>query len=422
MTFTPVQPPAVPASPDPSSSPTGPETSPPVISSSGRPSGARSFAALAAAALLGGGAALGGAWATGALDEPTTTVVTRTVEAPTSAAAAEAGAVSIQEIYRRNAPAVVQITSKLDGGQSGSGFGGQAALGSGFVIDDEGHIVTNFHVVDGADSIEVSFSNQDTLSAEVVGVDPSTDLAVLKVDASAVALTPVTLGDSDDVTVGDPVVAIGNPFGLERTVTAGIVSALQRNVTAPNGITIDHVIQTDAPINSGNSGGPLFDATGDVIGVNSQIQTAGGSGNVGIGFAVPANTVSSVVAQILEKGQVDRAFLGVSGREIDQELARTFDLPVDSGLLVETVSPGSGAAKAGLRGGDEPVVVAGISYTVGGDVIVAAAGKPVATIGELRDVLAELEPGDTVELRIYHGNDEKTVTVTLGRQPDSPTG
>jgi S1-C subfamily serine protease len=397
--------------------PPAPSETPP----SGRWNGARSFVALAAAALLGGGAALGGALATGVVGDGSTTVVTRTVESPARAAAATGAALSVQDIYRRNSPAVVQITTTLGGAQPGLG-GSEQALGSGFVIDKDGHIVTNYHVVEGANSIEVSFSNKDTLSAKIVGVDPTTDLAVLKVDASALALTPISLGNSDNVQVGDAVVAIGNPFGLERTVTAGIVSALQRNVTAPNGATIDHVIQTDAPINSGNSGGPLFDAEGDVIGVNSQIQTAGGSGNVGIGFAVPSNTVSSVVAQILANGQVDRAFLGVGAREIDAQLARTFNLPVDSGLLVENVAPDSGAAKAGLEGGDSPVVVAGVSYTVGGDVIVAAAGKRVTTVAELRDVLADHKPGDELALQIYRGNDEKTVTVTLGRQPTSPTG
>lgn len=422
MTFDPNRPPSPSLPPSPSVPPAS--STSPITPSSGRPSVARPFAALAVAALLGGGAALGGAWAAGALGEDTTTVVTRTVESPAPASAAPADGLSIQKIYARSAPAVVQITSNLAGASDGFGFGGGGgqALGSGFVIDREGHIVTNFHVVDGAQSIQVSFSNQDTLAASIVGVDPSTDLAVLKADAGARALTPLTLADSDAVTVGDAVVAIGNPFGLERTVTAGIVSALQRNVTAPNGVTIDHVIQTDAPINSGNSGGPLLNGRGDVIGVNSQIQTAGGQGNVGIGFAVPSNTVSSVVSQILEDGQVDRAFLGVGTREIDPELARTFRLPVDAGLLVETVSPGSGAAKAGIEGGDTPVVVAGVSYTVGGDVIVAADGKRVSTVAELRDVLADHDPGDTVEIELYRGGDQKTVTVTLGRQPTSPTG
>ena len=180
----------------------------------------------------------------------------------------------------------------------------QQALGSGFVIDKAGHIVTNYHVIEGADQIEVSFSNQDTLSATIVGSDPSTDIAVLRVRSSSRGLAPLAFGNSDNVRVGDPVVAIGNPFGLRRTATAGIVSAVQeRTITAPNGYPIDHVIQTDAQINSGNSGGPLLNARGEVIGVNSQIALADGSiGNVGIGFAVPSNTVKEVVAQLTATG------------------------------------------------------------------------------------------------------------------------
>ena len=191
------------------------------------------------------------------------------------------------------------------------------------MIDKAGHIVTNYHVIEGADQIEVSFSNQDTLRATLVGSDPSTDIAVLRVEASSRSLTPLVFGDSDVVRVGDPVVAIGNPFGLARTATAGIVSAVQeRTITAPNGYPIDHVIQTDAPINSGNSGGPLLNDRAEVIGVNSQIAPAqGSSGNVGIGFAVPANTVKQVVAQLVATGSVDRAFLGIGGSH-DQRGAR----------------------------------------------------------------------------------------------------
>ena len=190
--------------------------------------------------------------------------------------------------------------------------------------------------------------------------------------------------------VGDPVVAIGNPFGLRRTATAGIVSAVQeRTITAPNGYPIDHVIQTDAPINSGNSGGPLLNARGEVIGVNSQIARADGStGNVGIGFAVPSNTVKEVVAQLVATGKVDRAFLGIRGSTVTAELARVFRLPVDAGVLVEDVGDGSAAAKAGLKGGTTDVVVAGESYMLGGDLIVAVGGKRVGSLEELRDVLA----------------------------------
>jgi S1-C subfamily serine protease len=369
---------------------------------------AKPIAALAAAALLGGGAALGGAAGLGAFDR------TETIVQPTPAPAAQpklGTSLPIAEIYRRSAPGVVQVNTTGQGGQ---------AQGSGFVVDKSGHIVTNYHVIEGASEIEVSFSNQDTLSATLVGEDPSTDLAVLKVDENPRGLTPLHLGDSDKVQVGDPVVAIGNPFGLERTVTAGIVSALQRAVRAPNGFTIDQVIQTDAPINHGNSGGPLLDASGAVIGVNSQIETGGSSdGNVGIGFAVPSNTVESVIADILRDGKVDHAYLGVSARPVTPELASTMNLPVESGLLVETVTSGSGAEKAGLRSGDRPAIVGGESYRLGGDVIVTADGKSVSDIDGLRAIIAAKKPGDTLSLTIYRGQEKRSLTVTLGRQPAS---
>jgi S1-C subfamily serine protease len=241
---------------------------------------------------------------------------------------------------------------------------------------------------------------------------------VLKVDASSRALTPLPLGDSDQVEVGDQVVAIGNPFGLERTVTAGIVSALQRAVTAPNGYTIDHVIQTDAPINKGNSGGPLLNARGEVIGVNSQIESEAPAGNVGIGFAVPSNTVKPVVAQILQSGKVERAYIGVSLTAVTPELARLFRLPTDTGLLVEGVAPKSPGARAGLKGGSTEAVVAGEGYRLGGDVIVAADGERVTSIGDLRDVLAVHKPGDTISLEVYRGENKRTIRVKLGRQPE----
>ena len=375
------------------------------------PSPSRPFIALAAAALLGGGVALGGAFALGAIDGTTTTVVEQAVPAETGATvpAAASSRLTVNQIYKRSGPGVVQITSTTTGGQ---------AQGSGFVIDKAGHIVTNYHVIEGATKIEVRFSNDDTLKATLVGSDPSTDVALLAVDAASGALTPLPLGDSDRAEVGDTVVAIGNPFGLERTVTSGIVSALQRAVTAPNGFTIDHVIQTDAPINHGNSGGPLLNTRGEVIGVNSQIETGGsGDGNVGIGFAVPSNTVKTVIAQLLKSGKVEHAYLGVAARPLNEELARSFRLPVDTGLIVETVTPGSGAANAGLKAGDQQTVIAGQSYRMGGDVIVGADGKRVAAIEDLRDVIAAHRPGDQIELNIYRDGKQKTVTVTLGRQP-----
>jgi S1-C subfamily serine protease len=334
----------------------------------------------------------------------------------------------VSQIYAKAAPGVVQITSTSApaDNQSLSPFNQQQqqpqqALGSGFVIDKAGHIVTNYHVIEGADQIEVSFSNQDTLRATLVGSDPSTDIAVLRVEASARGLTPLELGDSGSVRVGDPVVAIGNPFGLARTATAGIVSAVQeRTITAPNGYPIDHVIQTDAPINSGNSGGPLLNAQAQVIGVNSQIAPASGStGNVGIGFAVPANTVKQVVAQLVATGKVDRAYLGIAGSTVNEELARVLKLPVDAGVLVERVGDGTAARKAGLHGGTSSVVVAGESYMPGGDLIVAVGGRRVSSLEELRDVLADYKPGKKVALQVFRGNERRTVEVTLGRQPSS---
>ena len=391
------------------------------------------IAALVAVAVLGGLVALSGVALMGDLGGGTTTVV-RTSPSPAAAApVADKHGFSVREIYSRAAPGVVQITSTSGSADNPSGSPvspgqspaePQQALGSGFVIDKAGHIVTNYHVIEGADQIEVSFSNRDTMRATLVGSDPSTDIAVLRVEASPRGLTPLEFGDSGAVQVGDPVVAIGNPFGLARTATAGIVSAVQeRTITAPNGYPIDHVIQTDAPINPGNSGGPLLNERAQVIGVNSQISTAqGANGNVGIGFAVPSNTVKAVVAQLVATGKVDRAFLGISGSTVTEELARVFRFPVDAGVLVETVGEGTAAAKAGLKAGTDTTVVAGESYTLGGDLIVAVGGKRVASLEQLRDVLADHKPGETVKLQLYRGSKSMTVDVKLGRQPAQPQG
>ena len=387
------------------------------------------FAALVAAAILGGAVAVGAVALLGGLDSPTTTVLTETSAAQTPRLAPASGdAMSINQIYERAASGVVRINATDRSTASGSTdpFGGQSsALGSGFVIDKSGHIVTNYHVVRDAGEVTVSFSNRDTVKAEVVGTDASTDLAVLRVATAANALTPLPLGNSDVVRVGDPVVAIGNPFGLDRTVTSGIVSALQRLITAPNRFTIDHVIQTDAPINPGNSGGPLLNARGQVIGVNTQIETGTGSsatGNVGIGFAVPANTVKDVVAQILRTGRVDHAYLGISGQAVTDDVADAYNLPVEAGVLVESVTSSSGADRAGLEGGKTHVVVAGESYVLGGDIIVAFDGEKISSIEELRDAISGKKPGDKVKLVIYRDASKTSVTVTLGRQPASPQG
>jgi putative serine protease PepD len=387
------------------------------------------FAALVVAAILGGAVAVGAVALLGGLDSPTTTVLTETSAAQTPRLAPASGdAMSINQIYERAASGVVRINATDRSTASGSTdpFGGQnSALGSGFVIDKSGHIVTNYHVVRDAGEVTVSFSNRDTVKAEVVGTDASTDLAVLRVATAANALTPLPMGNSDVVRVGDPVVAIGNPFGLDRTVTAGIVSALQRLITAPNRFTIDHVIQTDAPINPGNSGGPLLNARGQVIGVNTQIETGTGSsatGNVGIGFAVPANTVKDVVAQILRTGRVDHAYLGISGQAVTDDVADAYNLPVKAGVLVESVTSSSGADRAGLEAGKTQVVVAGESYVLGGDIIVAFDGEKISSIEELRDAVSGKKPGDKIRLVIYRDASKTSVTVTLGRRPASPQG
>ena len=390
-------------------------------------------AGLVAAAALGGALALGGAALVGGFG---TTTTVREVAAPLPSpislnepSAARAGALSVNAIYKHAAPGVVQVTATQvvsTPGVDPFGFAFPAqqksqALGSGFVIDKAGHIVTNYHVVENARSVDVSFSNNESMKAKIVGADASTDIAVLQVDTHARALTPLALGNSDAVRVGDSVVAIGNPFGYDRTVTAGIVSALQRVIRAPNSYSIDHVIQTDAALNKGNSGGPLLDARGNVIGVNSQIAAgdSGASGNVGIGFAVPINTVKTVAAQIIKTGHAEHAYLGISAQAVTPTAAKLFHLPSAHGLLVASVQPGSGAADAGLRAGTGNATLAGETYPLGGDLITKIDSTPLYSLDQLRDVIGQKQPGDEAQLEVYRADRQRTVTVKLGRQPST---
>jgi S1-C subfamily serine protease len=391
---------------------------------------ARTIASLAGAGAAGALVAVGVAAAAGGFGTTTVREVTaETVVRPEPAGFARSTRpLTIHDIYARDAPGVVQVTATsrvttqpdpfLEPFNFGPTTRTQQALGSGFVIDKEGHIVTNYHVVQGATRVAVSFSNQERLPARVIGRDPSTDLAVLQVRLSSRALTPLPFGNSDLVRVGDSVVAIGNPLGEDRSVTAGIVSALERRIYAPNNAPIDHAIQTDAALNHGNSGGPLLNAQGQVVGVTSQIQTTGTSGgNIGIGFAIPINTVKTVVAQLVAKGFVEHPFIGIEARAITPSIAALFRLPVNHGLLVSSVCTRTGAAKAGLRGAKQEVTVAGSTWPLGGDIVVKADGTSVGSVDQLRQIVAGKDPGQAVALGVVRGDKSMTVKVTLGRQP-----
>jgi S1-C subfamily serine protease len=332
----------------------------------------------------------------------------------------------VNQIYRRDGRGVAFIEAEAPVEEPspfnpfGAPEGGGVATGSGFLIDTDGHVITNNHVVEGADRVEVKLGSSDrSYTAKVVGTDPATDVALLQVDAPADQLHPLALGDSSEVKVGEPVVAIGNPFGLDRTVTSGIVSALQRQIQAPNGFSISHVIQTDAAINPGNSGGPLIDSHGRVIGINSQIQTGGGNGNVGIGFAVPINTAREVVAQLEEHGKVLHAYLGIEATTVGPELARALRLPVDHGVLVNDVVKGGPADSAGVEGGTTSATIEGADVRLGGDIITAIDGERIAGMDDLINVINGSQPGDTVDLTLLHGGSTEKVTVTLGVRPDS---
>ena len=390
--------------------------------------------ALFLAALAGGTVAVVGAMLVGT-GEHTTTIrelVEPTPFSPSNVSQSKGGPLSIRDIYKLDAPGVVQVTTtqKVKLPQTdwfGNPFGlpdteVQRSLGSGFVMDKAGYIITNYHVIGDAKDVHVSFSNSDSMTAEVIGKDPATDVALLKVRASSRALKALDLGDSDSIQVGDQVAAIGNPLGYDRSITLGIISALHRSLMSPQGTPIDRVIQTDAALNHGNSGGPLLNAEGEVIGVSSAISTGdtGAQGNIGIGFAIPINTVKDVVAELKTQGHVDHPSLGVVTRPVTSSMARIFSLPVDRGLLVESVAPGSGAERAGLHGGTDQVVVEGESYQLGGDVITKADGMNVSTVERLREIVAAHKPGESVSLEFFRKAEKLSADVKLGRQSPLP--
>ncbi|MFL5873756.1 MAG: S1C family serine protease [Solirubrobacterales bacterium] len=361
----------------------------------------------------------------------TTTTVAAPLSAPIDTKSEDAAGNVVNQIYKRDGDGVAFIESQIEPQETEASpfnpFGepeqesGGTATGSGFVIDDEGHVLTNNHVIEDASKVTVKLGDSETAyKAEVVGTDPGTDIALLKVDAPSKEFHPLNLGHSGDLEVGDPVVAIGNPFGLDRTVTSGIVSALQRDIQAPNGFSISHVIQTDAAINPGNSGGPLINAEGAVIGINSQIATGGGgNGNVGIGFAIPIDTVRANLEQLEETGEVEHAFIGIAGGTVTPELAKALNLPADEGVIVQTVVKGSPADKAGLEAGNTSATIDGEEIKLGGDIITEVDGKPLKSMEELVEVIQESKPGDELKLTILRGDKEKTAEVTLGTQPKS---
>src|SRR5215203_2940791 len=362
-------------------------------------------------------------------DGGSTTTVAAPLTAPVKDSSDSGDTNVVNQIYKADGDGVAFIESQIEAPETESfnpfgevePEGGGTATGSGFVIDDEGHVLTNNHVVEGASKVRVKLGDSETTyDAEVVGADPGTDVALLEVDAPKSAFHPLTLGRSAEMEVGDPVVAIGNPFGLDRTVTSGIVSALQRQIEAPNGFSISHVIQTDAAINPGNSGGPLINANGEVIGINAQIATGGGgNGNVGIGFAIPIDTVRANLEQLKETGEVEHAFIGISGGTITPDLAKALNLPVEEGVLVQTVVKDGPADKAGLEAGTTSATIEGEEVGLGGDIITAIDGKKLGSMDELVETIQEAKPGDKLELTYLRDGEEKTATVTLGDQPES---
>ncbi|MEA2315686.1 MAG: hypothetical protein QOI03_2378 [Solirubrobacteraceae bacterium] len=385
------------------------------------------------AALLGGGVVVAVIAAFGDLGGGTRDSVTTIQAAPLtpSNASQRSSGMTPHEVYVRDAPGVAFVTSTIVQKSESpfNLFGGEAqrqgqATGSGIVIDSNGTILTNYHVVANAIKVTVSFKKGQSVEAQVVGKDPSNDLAVLRIRPDGLTLHPLMLGDSSGVQVGDPVYAIGNPFDLERTLTTGVISALQRQIFAPNGFAINNVLQTDAPINPGNSGGPLLDAAGRVIGINSQIETgSSGGGSVGIGFAVPINTAKSEISRLEKGGTVRGAYLGLTSLTIDGSLSG-LNLPVKSGALVQTVQPGTAAAKAGIRGGSVNGRTESSQIAVGGDIVVKAAGKAVTSSEDLSNDIAEKKPGETISIELLRPKgggsyEHKTVTATLGSRPNS---
>jgi len=325
-------------------------------------------------------------------------------------------------IYRREAPGVVTVISDFNAGQKDSDD--QRGLGSGFVVSAKGEIATNAHVVttgEGrslkrAKEVYVEFSDSNKVSAEIVGVDPDTDIALLQVKGSGLKLRPLPLGNNRSLAVGEPVAAIGSPFGEAQSLSTGVISALGRSIESLTGFAISDAVQTDAAINHGNSGGPLVDAQGRVIGVNSQIRSTSGGGE-GVGFAVPVDTVKSSLRQLRKTGKANYAYLGVSTVPVYPQLADKFDLPVSEGAWIQAVQDSSPAKKAGLRAGKKSKRFQISSYRVGGDIITKIGQTPIESGADLSRAVAKYRPADRVKIEFYRDGELKTVSVKLVARP-----
>jgi S1-C subfamily serine protease len=333
-------------------------------------------------------------------------------------------------IYDREAPGVVTVISLFEGGNLDAlGQEGGGGVGSGFVLNGQGEVATNAHVVttgEGDDAqraheVYVEFADGNTVDAEIVGTDPNADIALLKLDPEGLKLQPLPLGESSSVEVGEPVAAIGSPFGEQQSLSVGVISAVDRSIASLTDFRISGAIQTDAAINPGNSGGPLVDAEGRVIGVNQQIKSTSGGGE-GVGFAVPVDVVKRSIDMLRDGGEAQYAYLGVSSVELYPQLVERFKLDVDKGAWVQTINPGGPAEKAGVRGGGSPVAFQAEAYRPGGDVITKVGGKPVEDSSQLAELIATYEPGEKVPLEIHRDGDTREIEVTLGERPLGDVG
>jgi S1-C subfamily serine protease len=398
----------------------------------GRPARARSLLAAAVlAAAVPATAALAGCGGDGDGDGGATAAQTTTQVSPPQKLVVQGGSDGFNaiEVYRRAAPGVVTVLSVFGGGSSLLGTGPEAGQGSGFVLDREGEIITNGHVVsegrgsslDEANQVYVEFADRNRVPADVLGVDPFADVALLKIDPDGLDLVPLQLGDDSSIQVGQPVAAIGSPFGEQQSLTTGLISAKERSVRSLTQFQIEDAIQTDAAINPGNSGGPLLDAEAKVIGINQQIETRS-QANAGVGFAVPVSAIKRSIGQLREQGKVEYAYIGVSTQALYPQLADHLGLDTDYGGLIARVVNGGPADDAGLRGGDHSERFQASQVRVGGDVVLSVNGRKVIGPSDLAKFISRYQPGDKVTLQILRDGEQQELQVTLGTRPSTVSG